>query len=81
MGGNSHDFAFIKSFLLTLFCTKRVLINCSCNPRKSSIGKHLELVSRSLDIFCSKYDNVILLGDFDIGVRDEIMRAFVIHVA
>ena len=50
--------------------------NCSYNPHKSNIGKHLDIISRSLDTFSTKYENIILLGDFNACVDDEALQSF-----
>ena len=50
--------------------------NCSYNTHKNNITKHLELISRSSDTFSMNYDDVILLGDFNVCVDDETMKAF-----
>ena len=40
-------------------------MNCSYNPKHSSIESHLDSLSKSIDSLSSKYDNFILLGDFN----------------
>ena len=45
---------------------KRILCG-SCNPNKTFISKHLNITSKNLYNPSSKYDNVFLIGDFDIG--------------
>ena len=46
---------------------KRWLINCSYNPHKNNICRHLEVVTKTLDSYYSKYENIIFLGDFNAG--------------
>ena len=46
------------------------------NPNKNSIKNHLEIISKSLDAFSTKYENILLLGDFNVCVDDETMRNF-----
>ena len=55
---------------------KRRLINCSYNPHKNNIYKHLEVVTKTLDSYYSKYENVIFLGDFNAGVLETPMTSF-----
>ena len=48
-----------------------MLINCSYNPHKNSIKNNLEIISRTLDTFTTKYENILLLGCAD----DETMKS------
>ena len=74
----SHDFPSAESFFIEInLHKKKWLISCSYNPHKSNIGKHLEVISRSLDTFPTKYENIILLGDFNACVDDdEALQSF-----
>ena len=40
------------------------------NPHKSLVGNHLDWVSKTLDLHSSKYDKIILLGDFNIEIKE-----------
>ena len=42
---------------------------------KNSIKNHLELISRTLDIFTTKKVNILLLGDFNACADDETMKS------
>ena len=44
----------------------KILINCSYNPHKSEIKKHLTALGNSLDLHSSKYDKILILGDFHV---------------
>ena len=46
------------------------LINCSYNPHKSLIGNDLDAVSKTLDLYSSAYDKIILLGDFNTEIDE-----------
>ena len=52
------------------------LINCSYNPHKNNIGTHLDKIGLSLDVFSSKYERFLLLGDFNVGVEETHMKSF-----
>ena len=52
---------------------KKWLLSCSYNPKKSEIRKYLRAVGKNLDSYSSKYENFILLGDFNIEPT-EILR-------
>ena len=51
-------------------------MNCSYNPKHSSIESHLDSLSKSIDSLSSKYDNFILLGDFNSCIEDSPMKTF-----
>ena len=50
------------------------LYNCSYNPNKNNIKNYLEIISKALDAFSTKYESIILPGDFNVCVDDETMR-------
>ena len=52
------------------------LINCSYNPHKNNIGVHLDSLSKSLDLFSSNFERIILLGDFNVEVDENRMKSF-----
>ena len=52
------------------------LINCSYNPHKNTIGNHLRALSEILDIYFSSYSNFIILGDFNIEVKEQQIKGF-----
>ena len=55
----SRDEKPIESFYVELnFRKKKCLLNCSYNPKHSSIESHLDSLSKSIDSLSSKYDNV-----------------------
>ena len=55
---------------------KKWLINCSYNPHKSLIENHLQAVSKPLDIFSKTYDQIVLLGDFNVEIEENHMKDF-----
>ena len=72
-----HDFPSAESFFVKIILHKKKwLINCSYNPHKNNIKHHLETISRTLDTFSTKYENVLLLGDFNNCADDEAMKNF-----
>ena len=52
------------------------LINCSYNSHKNNIGTHLDRISQSLDVFSSKYERFLLVGDFNVAVEETHMKSF-----
>ena len=51
-------------------------LNCSYNPKSSNIESQLNCLSKSIDAHSSKYENKILLGDFNSRTLDSSMKAF-----
>ena len=67
----------IEAFYVELNIRKKKwLLCCSYNPNKTFITKHLAEIGRNRDLFSSKYDNFILLGDFNSEPCEQPMRYF-----
>ena len=68
----NHGFPDVESLFVEINVHKRRwLINCSYNLHKSNIINHLNIISRSLDIHSTKYENIVFLDDFNACVDDE----------
>ena len=66
-----------ESFYVELnFRKKQWLLNCSYNPNNNNIESHRNCLSRSTHSFSSKYENIILLGDFNSCMDDSPMIGF-----
>ena len=52
------------------------LITCSYNPHKNTISTHINKLSESLDLFSANYEKMILLGNFNVEVKDNHMKSF-----
>ena len=52
------------------------LISCSYNPHLKSIDEHLEKLQISIDSLSSKYENLLLLGDFNCEISKSGMQDF-----
>ena len=66
-----------EAFYVELNIRKRKsLLCCSYNPNKNLINKHLDEIGRNLDLLSSKYDNFILLGDFNSKSFEQPIRDF-----
>ena len=46
-------------------CKKKWVLCCTYNPKTSLISKHLNEIGKNLDLLLSKYDNIMLIGDFN----------------
>ena len=50
--------------------SKNWLTNCSYNPNRNVISNHIGALSDFLDFHSSPYNNIIILGDFNMGVEE-----------
>ena len=69
---NSIEIFYIKLNLLN----DQPLLNCSYNPNKNNTGNHLKALSDFLDSHSSTYEEVLILGDFNLDVDDQSMKTF-----
>ena len=60
-----------EAFYVELNIRKKII-----NPVKNLINKHLDKIGRTLDLLSSKYDNFILLGDFNSEPCEQPVRDF-----
>ena len=66
-----------ESFYVELnFRKKTWTLSCSYNPNKENIEPHLNGISRSINSLSLKYENIILLGDFNSCMDDFTMIGF-----
>ena len=55
---------------------KKSLLCCSSKPHKSNITNHLKNICKTLDKLSATYDNLILLGDFNVEPEEESTAEF-----
>ena len=53
---------------------EKCLISCSYNPKKTSLSNHIAAISKSLDLFTTKYERLLFLGDFNAGMEDSSIK-------
>ena len=58
---------------------KKWLLCCSYNPHRNNIKNHLEILGRNLDLYSSLYENIIVLGDFNVETTDPSMEDFCVR--
>ena len=56
--------------------TKKWLLSCSYNSHKNNIGTHLQIIGKALDKLSTSYNNIILLGDFNVEPEEAKMSEF-----
>ena len=52
------------------------LLCCSYNPNKSMLGSHIEALSKSLDLYSTKYSNILVIGDFNEQFNAPLLKIF-----
>ena len=55
---------------------KKWLLCCSYNPKKSLISNHLKEIGNNLDLLSSKFDNYLLMGDFNAEPNEPAISNF-----
>ena len=63
-------------FIELNFRKEEWLLSCSYNPNKNNISNHLQLLRNSLDLYSAKYENIILIGDFNVSPEESHMETF-----
>ena len=52
------------------------LFSCSFNPDRENIENHLEILSKNLALSSSSYENLVIIGDFNLYVEEISMSGF-----
>ena len=69
--------AYYQDFFIEInLRTKEWLLSCSYNSQKNKIGTHLQIIGKTLDKLSTSYDNIILLGDFNVEPEEAKMSEF-----
>ena len=63
-------------FIKLNFRKKKRFVSCSYNPNKNNISSHLQRLRNSLDLYSAKYENIILIGDFNVSPEESHMETF-----
>ena len=74
MNNNIGDF-FVE---INLRNKKKWLLSWSYNPKKALILNHLAELSKNIDLYLTKYDQLLFLGDFNAELKIRQLRVFVI---
>ena len=51
------------------------MINCSYNRHKTMIKNQLATLSNILDLHSSKYEKMLILGDFNVGIDEPHIKS------
>ena len=69
--------AYYEGFFIEINLRKKKwLLSCSYNSHKNNIGTHLQIIAKTLDKLIASYDNIILLGDFNVEPEEAKMSEF-----
>ena len=69
--------SYIERFYVKLnLCNEKWLINCSYNPNQNMICLHLDALSTSLDLHSTTYEKVLIVGNFNVRIEKQQMKAF-----
>ena len=52
------------------------LLCCSYNPGKLQIASHIQEISNGIDAYCKKYENILIMGDFNVDVKEVSLHLF-----
>ena len=55
---------------------KNWLLCCYYNPHQSNISTHMHHLNKGLDVYMNKYDNILLLGDFNSETSENYLNDF-----
>ena len=58
------------------FHRKKMASLLSYNPQKLNITKHLDVIGKNLDLYSSRYENYLLLGDFNSELSENGITEF-----
>ena len=63
----------IEGLEVSLKYKKKWLFSCSYNSHKALIVSHMITLSKSNDLYTSKYEYLLFLGDFNAGIEDTFL--------
>ena len=55
---------------------KKWLFSCSFNPDRENVENHLETLSKNLALSSSSYENLVIIGDFNVCMEEISMSGF-----
>ena len=56
--------------------TCKCLLSCSYNPNRINVSADLDQIWKALDVYSKKYENILLMGDFNVDVKETNMKVF-----
>ena len=72
---NAEICSDIEAFVIEINLEKKKwLLFCTYCPRKSMINNHMKIISMQLNVFQKRYENFIILGDFNSEINEDAMK-------
>ena len=66
-----------EAFFVEMILKRKIWLLCtSYNPKKSLIANHLHCIDRNLESQLRQYENVVLMGDFNVEPNHATMEKF-----
>ena len=67
----------IEAFYVEIYLHKKKwLISFSYNPNKALVTIHMAVLRKKIDIYTTKYNNLLFWGDFNAGLEDASIKSF-----
>ena len=67
----------IECFFIEIYLRKRKwFVCCSYNPHRDNIKDHLSIIIANLDLYSSKYEYIIVIGDFNLEANYKFISNF-----
>ena len=74
---NAEICSDIEAFVIEINLKKKKwLLFCTYCPQKSMINNHMKIISIQLNVFQKRYENFIILGDFNSEINEDAMKDF-----
>ena len=55
---------------------KKWFLRGSYSPHRNNISNHLHHLNKDIDVYLKHYDNLLISGDLNVGLRDNCLNAF-----
>ena len=68
--------SFEEFFVELNLRSQKGLVRCSFNPYKEKMISHFSNLSTASDKLCLDYENIVLLGDFNVEVMEKNVSEF-----
>ena len=67
----------IEAFFVEIRIRNNIwLLCCLHNPSKLQIASHIQEISNGLDAYYEKYENILIMGDFNVDVKEVSLHLF-----
>ena len=66
----------VEAFFIEIKKGKKWLICCSYNPNRIFVSRHVDHICKGIDTYSKKHENVLLMGDFNIELKETNMTKF-----